>query len=294
MPVVPGGRCRNTGRVVKRRSRRYEARNQRREDPQVKPDPALRRPVTCTIITKNEADRILRCLESVRGLVSEIVVVDSGSTDGTLEICRDFGATCFHRDWEGYGQQKRFAETMASHDWILNLDADEWLTEATRAELSRLLSAPIREDVHGFEFRITQVYPGDARPRPFADYHTYVRLYDRTRCRFPDSAVFDEVKIPAAHKGRIRAPIFHQSIRSIAHLVEKNILYYRLQTGEVKKKSPLTPVRIAFEPLLVFFKYYFMKRHVTGGVYGFIVAITIAMLRTYRLAILHFPKERTR
>lgn len=106
--------------------------------------------------------------------------------------------------------------------------------------------------------------------------------------------MFDEIKLPGAHKGRIKAPIFHQSIRSIAHLVEKNIAYYKLQTGEIKKKSPLTLVRIGFEPLSVFFKYYFMKMHVTGGVYGFIVAITIAMLRTYRLAILYFPKERTR
>jgi glycosyltransferase involved in cell wall biosynthesis len=260
----------------------------------VTPDPALRTAVSCTIITKNEADRINRCLESVRGLVSEIIVVDSGSTDETLAICRAFGATCFHRDWEGYGQQKRFAESKASHDWILNLDADEWLTQATRAELSRLLTAPIPQAIHGFEFKITQVYPGDERPRPFADYHNYIRLYDRTRCRFPDSAVFDEIKLPGAHKGRIKAPIFHQSIRSIAHLVEKNIAYYKLQTGEIKKKSPLTLVRIGFEPLSVFFKYYFMKMHVTGGVYGFIVAITIAMLRTYRLAILYFPKERTR
>lgn len=257
-------------------------------------DQTSRIPVSCTIITKNEADRILRCLESVRGLVSEIIVIDSGSTDGTLEICRAFGATCIHRDWEGYGQQKRFAETVARHDWILNLDADEWLTEATRAELTTLLGTPIPEAIHGFEFKITQVYPGDARPRLFADYHSYIRLYDRTRCRFPDSAVFDEVKLPSAHKGRIRAPIFHQSIRSIAHLVEKNIAYYQLQTGEIKKKSPLTLVRIGFEPMLVFFKYYFMKMHITGGVYGFIVAITIAMLRTYRLAILYFPKERTR
>lgn len=258
------------------------------------PDPDVRTAVSCTIITKNEADRIRRCLESVQGLVSEIVVVDSGSTDETLAICREFGATCHHRDWEGYGQQKRFAESQANHDWILNLDADEWLTPATRAELRALLKAPIPEAIHGFEFRITQVYPGDDRPRPFADYHAYVRLYDRTRCRFPDSAVFDEVKVSSPYKGRIRAPIFHQSIRSIAHLVEKNIAYYRLQTGEVKKTSLLTPVRIAFEPVLVFLKYYFLKRHVTGGVYGFVVAITIAMLRTYRLAILHFPKERTR
>ena len=72
----------------------------------------------------NEEDRIERCLASVRGIADEIVVVDSGSTDRTLEIAKACGAVCHFNAWRGYGQQKRFADDVATNDWVLNLAAD--------------------------------------------------------------------------------------------------------------------------------------------------------------------------
>lgn len=250
-----------------------------------RPDRELPVAVSCTIIAKNEADRIGRCIESVRGIAREVVVIDSGSTDDTVALAERLGAVCRFNPWTGYGQQKRFAEDAAAHDWVLNLDADEWLPEPVRAELIDLLSRPIPPEIHGFAFTIKHVYPERERPRPLADYHTYVRLYDKTRCRFPESSVFDEIKLAPPHRGRIRAPIYHQSIRSLGHLIEKNAAYFRMQAREISKPRLPTLLRICVEPLTIFLKYYLVRRHITGGLYGFLVASTIAGLRTYRLAL---------
>ncbi len=254
-------------------------------------DARIRHDVSCTVITFNEADRIRRCIESVRGIVSEIIVVDSGSTDGTQEVCRSLGARVIHNPWPGYGPQKRFAEDAASHDWIFNLDADEWLNDGVRAELISILSQPISPDVHGFRFHIKTVYPGAAKPRLWADEHNYVRLYDKRACRFPDSLVHDEVKLARPNRVQVRKPIYHETIRSISHLVEKNLRYFKLQKREIPKNPALVLIRLPFEYILTLFKYYFIRRHFTGGIYGFALASTIAYLRTYRLLILGFGEK---
>lgn len=241
---------------------------------------------SCTIIVNNEEDRILRCLESVRPVVDEIIVVDSDSTDRTMAICKEFGAICYNNTWVGYGQQKRFAETKANHDWILNLDADEWLPQDLQKELLEVLGKPIPSEIAGFEFVIKQVYPGKNKPRPFADYHRYIRLYNKEKCRFPESAVFDEIKLEKKNFSVLSNPVYHQSIRSLRHLMDKNIKYYRMQKSEVSKFKITTIARLISEPFSVFLKYYVFKRHITGGFYGLTVALTIAYLRTRRLMIL--------
>jgi glycosyltransferase involved in cell wall biosynthesis len=244
--------------------------------------------ISCTIIAFNEADRIGRCIESVRGVVDEVVLVDSGSTDGTRQIAADLGARVIEHPWSGYGPQKRLAQSAAAHDWILNLDADEWLNEEVRAEIREAFSRPVPEHVHGFRFRIRTVYPGAGKPRPFSDYHNYIRLYDRRRVGFPDSLVFDEVKTPSANVRQMRSPIYHETIRSLSHLWEKNVGYFQLQGREIRKSRLLSALRAPFEGIGVFLKYYIGRRHITGGAFGFRFAVTIAALRTYRIVHLAF------
>lgn len=98
--------------------------------------------ISAVIITLNEEKNISRCLTSLEGIVDEVVVVDSGSTDGTEIICREHGVRFLHHDWEGYGAQKNFGNDQAGFDWILSLDADEALSESLRQSILQMKHEP--------------------------------------------------------------------------------------------------------------------------------------------------------
>jgi glycosyltransferase involved in cell wall biosynthesis len=238
--------------------------------------------VSCTIIAMNEADRIQRTIQSLHGLVDEVLVVDSGSTDGTQSMAEALGARVIFNAWRGFGPQKRFAEDMAAHDIILNLDADEWLPEELRAELLHHLSQPTLP-AGSFKMRMKMVYPGCEKPYPFADFHNYVRLYDRRKTRFADSLAHDEVQ-PTADAIQLKAPAYHQSSRSIQHIIDKSKYYYGLQIDEGKRKSKLgLTLRLLIEFPTQFAKFYFFRRHIFGGVYGIKFAAAAAYSRLLRI-----------
>lgn len=102
-------------------------------------------PLSGVVITLNEADRIGRCLASMRAVCAEIVVLDSGSSDGTVEIARGFGARVEHRDWDGFARQKNAAIERAQNPWVLLLDADEWLEAAAQSRIRALFASRIEE-----------------------------------------------------------------------------------------------------------------------------------------------------
>ena len=92
-------------------------------------------PISCFIIAQDEADRITNTIESVIDIVDEVVVIDSGSTDGTQDLARQLGCKVFFNKWKGYGPQKRFGEDCAKNEWLLNLDADEYLSDQIKSEI---------------------------------------------------------------------------------------------------------------------------------------------------------------
>ena len=96
------------------------------------------RKITATVITYNEADRIELCLKSLQGVADEIIVVDSYSTDNTVQICEEAGCKVVQRAFPGYGAQRQYATSLATHRYILSIDADEVLSPALRASLKKL------------------------------------------------------------------------------------------------------------------------------------------------------------
>ena len=247
-------------------------------------DKSKKLPVSCFIIAMNEEDRIGRTIKSVIHFVDEVIVIDSGSTDKTEEICRSLGVTFIHNEWSGYGPQKNFGEDQCKHDWVLNLDADEVPTNALCDEIIALMQARDLEHA-GYSIYFLTVYPGANKPRPFADYHNYIRLYDRTKVRFSNSAVHDTVT-PRDHEiGQLNAPAFHYSYRSLSHLLEKFNSYTDLQAQTMKRRSIWKlKLRLLTEFPLGFFKFYIMRRHITGGFEGFTRAIAGASFRHFRIA----------
>ena len=102
--------------------------------------------ISAVIITKNEERNIRRCLESVKDVVDEIVVVDSLSTDATEEICRGYNVKFVKQQWLGYSDQKNYANGLASNDWILSIDADEQLSEELKTSINEIKKNDISED----------------------------------------------------------------------------------------------------------------------------------------------------
>ena len=240
-------------------------------------------PITCTIIAKNEADRIGRAIASVRDLVEDILVVDSGSTDDTVAIAQKLGARVVHNPWVGFGPQKRFAEDEARHDWILNLDADEWLSDELRSEIEAAFAAPPAA-TRAFRIRTRLVYPDAASPAPLADSHNYIRLYNRKVTRFRNSLTHDEV-LSTDDVVQMRGEILHRSFRSVAHTMRKMLDYAELQHKENGAPRRIATLRLVIELPCQFFKYYLLRGHCFGGRAGFAYASTLAVSRFMRLLV---------
>jgi len=242
----------------------------------------MKLPISCTIITKNEADRITRTIRSVAPFVDEVLVVDSGSTDDTVSICRSLGARVLHNDWHGYGPQKRFCEDRAKNDWILNLDADEVLTSELATEIARL-TANGEPPLKGYRFRVSKVYPHHQKPLPLAEYQTCLRLYDRRSMRFSPSLVHDSV-IPNDHPtGMLKNIVWHYSYRSLADLRDKLDRYTSLQAKEIKKPLWQLYLRKITEYPVQFIKYFFLRGYWLGGIYGARVTHIIARSKLTRV-----------
>jgi glycosyltransferase involved in cell wall biosynthesis len=255
--------------------------------------PAL--PVSVFVIARNEADRIGDTLRAVRTLTDDLVVVDSGSTDGTVDLARSLGARVVHRDWGGYGPQKRFAEEQCRHDWLLNLDADEVVPPALAAEIRALFERPGGPGADAYEVGIAEIFPGEGAPHPLAYTLCPVRLYRRSRGRYSASPVHDRVDLaPGVATARLRGKVHHFSVRSLGDQIEKLNRYSDQQADDLEARGIAIPTwRLFVEFPAAFVKAYFGRRHLVRGTYGFLTAVNYAISRHLRLAK-HYERRRLR
>ncbi len=187
---------------------------------------ALRRGVTLSVsvICRDEADRIGRCLEAVHGWADQIVVLDSGSTDGTVEVARRFTDQVTVTDWPGYGPQKQRALERCTGAWVLSLDADEVIS----ADLKREIDATLMGDHGCSAFKNPWVSVLFGGPIDFgADGRYHTRLFRRDAARFDGAAVHEEV-VATGRVGTLESPVYHHTFRDRAHLDRKFAEYARL------------------------------------------------------------------
>lgn len=183
------------------------------------------------LITKNEAANIRPCLESV-AWADEIIVVDSGSDDGTVEICRELGAKVFEHDWPGFGRQKNRALGYASHEWVFSIDADERVTPELRAEIERAM----REgDAEGYYCpRLSQFCGTFIRHSGW--YPDYVlRLFKRDAGKFSDRLVHESVVLEG-RTARLNSPLLHYSYLT-ADDVERKVEHYATAAAQQMLQS---------------------------------------------------------
>src|SRR5687768_10722774 len=188
-------------------------------------------PVTVTIITKNEADHIAAAIDSA-AWADEIVVVDAHSTDDTVAIARAKGVRVAVRDWTGWVDQKNFAASLATHDWIFSLDADERIPPSLASEVRTLLTAEPpyrgyrvpRVTFHlGRWIRTTDFYP---------DFQT--RLYDRRGARWHGRYVHESVAVDGP-SGQLRHDLEHYSFRDLRDQLDRVNLYTTLAARQMNE-----------------------------------------------------------
>lgn len=237
------------------------------------------------IIARDEADRIGRTIEAVRTLSDDIVVVDSGSTDGTQAVAERLGARVVHNAWPGYGPQKRFAEDLCRHVWVLNLDADEVVPVDLAAEIAALFAGGGPE-ADGYRIRIAEMFPGEPAPHRFAYALSPVRLYRRDRGRYAESPVHDRVEMaPGARVAKLKGTVHHYSVRSLGEQLDKLNAYSDAQADDLDARGEtISAVRLAVEFPANFLKAYVGRRHALRGVYGFMTAMNYAFYRYLRVA----------
>lgn len=242
-------------------------------------------PISVFIITHNEARRLTATLEAAMAFARQVVVVDSGSTDDTVEIAKRLGAEVFQNDWRGYGPQKRFAEDQCTSDWLFNLDADEVVTPHLIAELQSEFAGRVPTPA-AYRVRIHNVYPGDSKPRPLANDYNVVRLYHRDAGRYRDHPTFDRVVLNDGIDVRqLEKPVYHFSVVDWHQMVDKGNRFSSHHLENAHERAPwLLKVRLVTEFPWVFLRDYFGRRHFTGGWKGFVFSLETAFMRTMRIA----------
>ena len=208
--------------------------------------------LTVLIPCKDERRHIRECIDSVRGLADEILVADSGSTDGTLEIVRNLGCRVIERNYVNSANFKNWAIPQARHEWVLVVDADERVTPALAAEIRRVLATEPRHDA--YELRRDLFFLGHKINRCGVSHNFLVRLFRREDCRYQERRVHADVVVPSGKIGRLSERMLHYTALDIDHFLAKQQRYSTwaaLDAYEAGKRISLlkmlvhTPLRFA-------------------------------------------------
>jgi glycosyltransferase involved in cell wall biosynthesis len=242
-------------------------------------------PLSVFVRTKNEEDRIANTINSVAGLGCQILIVDSGSTDRTVEICEALGAKVIFNAWEGYGPQRRFGEMACDNDWLLHLDADEVATPELVAEILALF-ADGPPPLSFYRIWKMSVMPFHDKPSRAMNHYNLVHLSDRRQGRAIDAPSWDAVQVPAGMKiGQLKGQIIHYSIRDIRHHMDKTNYTTSIEADTQSEKPMwLLWIRLFTEFPFFFFKGLILRRYIFGGFYGLVFTMIYGFQRWLRIA----------
>ncbi len=231
--------------------------------------------IAAVIITKNEQDTLRDCLESLRW-VDEIIIVDSGSTDGTEAIAREYTEHFYvNADWPGFGKQKQLAQSYATCDWILAVDADERIDQTLRDSILAMLANPPQNTVYNLN-ELTWVFGRFLKHSGW--YYRHVRLYPNQLTGYNDNLVHESVIIPpGCQVAELDGDILHYSYQNLNHYLVKSAGYAKAWADQRQargKKATLGQGIVhAFG---CFVKMYLLKRGFLDGKQGFLIALLSA------------------
>lgn len=231
------------------------------------------------VIAHNEAHAIRACLESV-AWADEIIVVDSGSTDDTVAICREFTPLVYIHDWPGFGIQKNRSLAYASKDWVLSLDADERISPELREEMQVAMAAPSNHSA----FKMPRLSSFCGRfMRHSGWWPDYVaRLFRRGSARFSDDLVHERL-IFTGTTGVFKSPLLHDTYRDMEEVLDKVNSYSTAGARMLDQKHRKAGLSTAvLHGLWAFVRTYFLRRGFLDGREGFMLAVSNAEGTYYR------------
>lgn len=231
--------------------------------------------IAAVIITKNEQDSLRDCLESLRW-VDEIIIVDSGSTDDTETIAKEYTEHFYvNAEWPGFGKQKQLAQSYATSDWILAVDADERIDDTLRENILTMLENPPENTVYNLN-ELTWVFGRFLKHSGW--YYRHVRLYPNKLTKYNDNLVHESVIIPSGCQvAELDGDILHYSYQNLNHYLVKSAGYAKAWADQRQargKKASLSQGII--HALGCFLKMYLLKRGFLDGKQGFLIAVLSA------------------
>jgi glycosyltransferase involved in cell wall biosynthesis len=228
--------------------------------------------ISSVIITFNEEENIRRALNSVKWC-DEIVVVDSGSEDKTIEICEEFSCRIYKKDFNGYGEQKRYAVPLTANDWILNIDADEVVSDELCDEIKNIFNDD-EIKYNGFFLPRSLIFLGKQFKHGRESKEYYLRLFNKNYGDFSTDKVHEKVKLKG-NTLKLNGTLNHYSYTNIEQYFNK-FNSYTTKAAQVlfdKGNKGRTVITIVLGFPVYFFKNYFIYRNFLNGMQGFLWAL---------------------
>ncbi len=222
-------------------------------------------PLSVTIVAQNEERTVAAVLAAVTEIADEVVFLDSGSTDLTVEIANSLGVRFYHQDWLGYAEQKNKAIDLASGEWILSLDADEVLTPALVAEIRDLMQRGVPDDVAGF--KIPRVlYIGDSPVRGGGFYpDAQLRLIRKGKGRFQPRVVHESIKVEGQVQ-QLKNDMLHYAYKDVEQFAQTMDQYARLSARQYFEHENTAWRRSSVNEILNPLWTFFYRQIIRGGI----------------------------